>query len=135
MGTSDILKILKIAQAVISNKWDHCKSQETMLMQNFGRENKQYFGIFESSLFENFQNIASVHKSPNARASSYDFLFIIHSTKLVYRFVSIATSVLHSITSFALYIVFTHVNSNLVFPPKPRKRKRLHDNRAQFPED
>ena len=31
--------------------------------------------------FENFQNITSDHKSRNARAGSYDFLFIIFSTK------------------------------------------------------
>ena len=35
--------------------------------------------------FENFQNITSDHKSRNARASSYDFLFIIYSTKLLLR--------------------------------------------------
>ena len=33
--------------------------------------------------FENFQNITSDHKSRNARAGSYDFLFIIFSTKLL----------------------------------------------------
>ena len=35
--------------------------------------------------FENFQNITSDHKSRNARAGSYDFLFIIFSTKLLHR--------------------------------------------------
>ena len=35
--------------------------------------------------FENFQNITSDHKSRNARASLYDFLFIIYSTKLLSR--------------------------------------------------
>ena len=35
--------------------------------------------------FENFQNITSDHKSRNARAGSYDFLFIIFSTKLLKR--------------------------------------------------
>ena len=33
--------------------------------------------------FENFQNITSDHKSRNARASSYNFLLIIFSTKLL----------------------------------------------------
>ena len=32
--------------------------------------------------FENFQNITSDHKSRNEQACSYDFLFIIYSTKL-----------------------------------------------------
>ena len=35
--------------------------------------------------FGNFQNITSDHKSRNARAGSYDFLFIIFSTKLLKR--------------------------------------------------
>ena len=35
--------------------------------------------------FENFQNITSDHKSRNAREGSYDFLFIIFSTKLIKR--------------------------------------------------
>ena len=35
--------------------------------------------------FENFQNITPAHKSRNARAGSYDFLFIIFSTKLLKR--------------------------------------------------
>ena len=35
--------------------------------------------------FGNFQNITSDHKSRNARAGSYDFLFIILSTKLLKR--------------------------------------------------
>ena len=35
--------------------------------------------------FENFQNIMSDHKSRNARAGSYHFLFIIFSTKLLTR--------------------------------------------------
>ena len=36
--------------------------------------------------FENFQNITRAHKSRNARAGSYDFLFIIFSTKLLTRY-------------------------------------------------
>ena len=35
--------------------------------------------------FENFQNITSDHKSRNARAGWYNFLFIIFSTKLLQR--------------------------------------------------
>ena len=54
--------------------------------------------------FENFQNITTGHKSLNARASSYDllfiylfiYLFIIYSTKSLHHFVPKATSVLHS---------------------------------------
>ena len=53
MDTSDVLKVLKIARVV-----GECN-------------------------FENSQNITSAHKSRNARASSYDFLFIIYSTKLL----------------------------------------------------
>ena len=54
MGTSDVFKVLKIARVV--------------------RRRVQ---------FENFKNITSGHKSRNARASSYDFLFIIYLTKLL----------------------------------------------------
>ena len=50
MGTSNVLKVLKIAQAV-----------------------------------GDFQNITSDHKSRNAQAGSYDFLFIIFSTKFLKR--------------------------------------------------
>ena len=53
MGTSDVLQVLKIARAV-------------------GRVQ-----------FENSQNITSAHKSRNARVSSYDFLFIMYSAKLL----------------------------------------------------
>ena len=35
--------------------------------------------------FETFQSITSDHRSQNARAGSYDFLFIIFSTKLLKR--------------------------------------------------
>ena len=58
--------------------------------------------------FENFQNITSDHKSRNARAGSYDFLFIIFSTKLLHRCFHGNFSVLHSITSIALYNLFMH---------------------------
>ena len=55
MSTSDALKVLKIARAIVE-----CN-------------------------FENFENITSDHKSRNTQASSYDFLFIIYSTKLLSR--------------------------------------------------
>ena len=61
-----------------------------------------------SQKFENFQNITSDHKSRNARAGSYDFLFIIFSTKLLHRCFYGNFSVLHSITSIALYDLFMH---------------------------
>ena len=54
MGTSDVLKVFKIARAV-----GECN-------------------------LKNFQNITSDHKSRNARAVHFDFLFIIFSTKLLH---------------------------------------------------
>ena len=42
-------KLLHLS-VVTSFSWDHCKSQEkpkTMLMENVGRTNKKYYGIFD----------------------------------------------------------------------------------------
>ena len=52
--------------------------------------------------FENFQNIMTL--------KFIKFLFIMYSTKSLHPFVSIATSVLQSITPFALYNLFTHLS-------------------------
>ena len=46
--------------------WDHGKSQEkmeTMFMQNFGRTNKEYYGIFESGLLRSFLFQNSVNRT------------------------------------------------------------------------
>ena len=56
------------------------------------------FKSSENSQFEDFQNITSDHKSRNARASSYDFLFILYSTKS-----------LHGLVSTALYNIYSYV--------------------------
>ena len=67
---------------------------------------------YGSCNFENFQNISSDHKSRNARAGSYDFLFIIFSNLCsnltLPRCFHGNFSVLHSITSIALYNLFMH---------------------------
>ena len=48
-------------------------------------ESTQNCTSFGGCNFENFQNIASDHKSQNVRAGSHDFLFLIFSTKLLKR--------------------------------------------------
>ena len=57
--------------------------------------------------FENFQNITSDHKSRNARAGSYDFLFIIFSNLCsnlaLPRCFHGNFSVLHSITYLCIH--------------------------------
>ena len=42
-------------------------------------------GVLKVLKLGNFQNSTSDHKSSNARAGSYDFLFIIYLTKLLRR--------------------------------------------------
>ena len=52
---------------VFSLFWDHSKSQErinTILMQNFGGTNREYYGIFESGLFDVFLCSFSAVESP-----------------------------------------------------------------------
>ena len=81
MSTSDVLKVLKIARAV-----GECN-------------------------FENFQNITRAHKSRNARASSYDFLFIIYSTKLLLR------SSLHALRTTSKALQWFPKHSHVLFEP------------------
>ena len=74
-------------------------------------------GMF-ASVFRNFIGTREVlkllktsrvtQKSRNALASSYDCFIFIYSKKSLHRFVSMATSVLHTIISFALYNLFMH---------------------------
>ena len=66
MGTSDVLKVFKIAKAIGKSN-----------LRTFKTLRKQVHTIFS---------------------------FIIHSTKSLHRFVSIATSVLHSITTFCTLV-------------------------------
>ena len=61
--------------------------------------------------FENFQNITSDHKSRNARASSYDFLFIIYSTKLLLR------SSLHALRTTSKALQWFPKYSHVLFEP------------------
>ena len=42
-------------------------------------ESSQIALAYGSCNFENFQNITRAHKSRNARAGSYDFLYLLHS--------------------------------------------------------
>ena len=65
------------------------------------------------------------HNSQNTQACSYDFKFIIHSTKLLNCCVFIATSVLHSITSIELYKLFVHLLLTIIICPV-RPSARFH---------
>ena len=65
--------------------------------------------------FENFQNITSDHNSRNARAGSYDFLFIIFSTKLLKRatLYALRTTLNASMVSNMLTFIWTNQKCNV----------------------
>ena len=67
--------------------------------------------FWKFSKLENFQNITSDHKSRNARASSYDFLFIIYSTK------SLLRSSLHALRTTSKALQWFPKYSHVLFEP------------------